>query len=65
MNLHCILYVEVYLDLLAGNTYVHVPIRKCGSRVGGGGAFGPDPPGKSQVIWASIGNKQLDPPGKS
>ena len=23
---------------------------------------GPDPPGKSQVIWVSIGNKQLDPP---
>ena len=23
---------------------------------------GPDPPGKSQVIWDSIGNKQLDPP---
>ena len=37
---------------------------------GGGGASadpevgtgGPDPPGKSQVIWVSIGNKQLDPP---
>ena len=22
---------------------------------------GPPPPGKSQVIWVSIGNKQLDP----
>ena len=32
---------------------------------GGGGAGGPDPPGKAQVIWVSIGNKQLDPPGKS
>ena len=33
---------------------------------GGGGTGGPDPPGKSQVIWVSIGNKQLDPqPGKS
>ena len=32
-----------------------------------GGAGGPDSPhpGKSQVIWVSIGNKQLDPPGKS
>ena len=29
---------------------------------GGGGTGGPDPPGKSQVIWVSIGNKQLDPP---
>ena len=28
---------------------------------GGGGTGGPDPPGKSQVIWVSIGNKQLDP----
>ena len=28
----------------------------------GGGRGGPDPPGKSQVIWVSIGNKQLDPP---
>ena len=26
---------------------------------------GPEPPGKSQVIWVSIGNKLLDPPGKS
>ena len=33
---------------------------------GGGGdrGSGPPPPGKSQVIWVSIGNKQLDPPGK-
>ena len=31
-----------------------------------GGTGGPDPPppGKSQDIWVSIGNKQLDPPGK-
>ena len=30
------------------------------------GAGGPDPPpGKSQVIWVSVGNKLLDPPGKS
>ena len=33
---------------------------KCGSR-GGKGVRTP-PPGKSQVIWVSIGNKQLDPP---
>ena len=26
------------------------------------GTGGPDPPEKSQVIWVSIGNKQLDPP---
>ena len=33
---------------------------------GGGGDRGSGPPpGKSQVIWVSIGNKQLDPPGKS
>ena len=31
-------------------------------QMGGGGAGGPDPPGKSQVPWVSIGNKQLDPP---
>ena len=35
---------------------------KCGSRWVSGG---PGPPGKSQVIWVSIGYKQLDPPGKS
>ena len=29
-------------------------------RVGTGGP--PPPPEKSQVIWVSIGNKQLDPP---
>ena len=27
-----------------------------------GGTGGLDTPGKSQVIWVSIGNKQLDPP---
>ena len=32
---------------------------------GGGGQGVRIPPGKSQVIWVSIGNKQLDPPGKS
>ena len=30
---------------------------KCGSR---GGTGGPDTPEKSQVIWVSIANKQLD-----
>ena len=29
---------------------------------GGQGVRTPPPPGKSQVIWVSIGNKQLDPP---
>ena len=40
---------------------------KCGSRGGGQGIRTPPPPGKSQFIWVSIGNKQLDPPppGKS
>ena len=31
---------------------------------GGGGAGGLDPPEKSQVIWVSMGNKQLDPSWK-
>ena len=30
----------------------------------GGGAGGPDPSGKSQIKWVSIGNKQLDTPWK-
>ena len=38
-------------------------VSKCGSS-GGGGTGSPDLPGKSQVIWVSIGNKQLDPPWK-
>ena len=29
---------------------------------GGGGARGLDHPGKTQAIWDSIGNKQLEPP---
>ena len=37
------------------------PDNKCGSR-GGHRGSGPPPPGKPQVIWVSIGNKQLDPP---
>ena len=35
---------------------------KCGSRGGDRGSGPPPPPGKSQVIWVSIRNKQLDPP---
>ena len=35
---------------------------KCGSRGGDRGSGPPPPPGKSQVIWVFIGNKQLDPP---
>ena len=30
---------------------------------GGGDRGSRPPPGKSQVIWVSMGNKQLDPPG--
>ena len=29
---------------------------------GGGGRGSGPPPGKSQGIWVSVGNKQLDPP---
>ena len=29
---------------------------------GGTGGLDPPPPGKSQVIWVSIGNKHLDTP---
>ena len=41
-------------------------MNKCGSRGGGGGGGKgvQTPPGKSQVIWVSIGNQQLDPPWK-
>ena len=41
-------------------TNVHISLRKAmgGSR----GEGTDDPPGKSQVLWVSIGNKQLDPP---
>ena len=42
-----------------GHQIQHILRIKCGSR---GGTGGPDPPGESQVIWVSIGNKQLDPP---
>ena len=48
--------------------YEHFDIRKRASAdpEGGQGVRTPPPPGKSQVIWVSIGNKQLDPPpGKS
>ena len=33
-------------------------------RIQRGGQGVRTPPGKSQVIWVSIGNKQLDPPWK-
>ena len=43
------------VSLATGLWYDH----KCRSREGTGG---PNPRGKSQVIWVSIGNKQLDTP---
>ena len=59
-------YVVCYSNYLCFKTKILELIIKCGSRRGGGGTGGPDPPpGKSQVIWVSIGNEQLDPPGKS
>ena len=53
------------LEKAVNQYFVHI-LSKCGSR-GGGGTGVPDPPpppGKAQVIWVSIGNKQLDPPWK-
>ena len=45
---------------------VDVPSVDRGGGGGGGGGGGQGDrtpaPGKSQVIWVSIGNKQLDPP---
>ena len=38
-------------------------VNKCGSRGGGQGVR--TPPGKSQVIWVSIGNYDWTSPGKS
>ena len=36
--------------------------RPSADREGGTGGPDPPPPGKSQVIWVPIGNKQFDPP---
>ena len=53
--------IAIYIyKQITKSKYVTTPF-KCGFR-GGGGTGGPDPPGKSQVIWAYIENKQLDPP---
>ena len=52
--------------ILSNQRITKAPIRlrrcacKCGSR-GGTGGPDPPPPGKSLVLWVSIGNKQLDP----
>ena len=61
------LYNNEFYYLVAYNEpgMVHCT-HKCESRGGGGGGQGVQTPtGKSQVIWVSIGNKQMDPPGKS
>ena len=50
---------SIYELSMNGHQIQHILRIKCGSREGTGG---PDPPGKSQVIWVSKGNKQLDPP---
>ena len=44
------------------NSAISSPMASIASADPEGGTGGPDPPGKSQVIWVSIGNKQLDPP---
>ena len=46
-------------------TIKQVRIQRGGGQGGGGGGQGVRiPPGKSQVLWVSIGNKQLDPSWK-
>ena len=46
--------------------FIPAPLSKCPHSWIKRGTGGSDPPDKSQVIWVSIGNKQLDtpPPGK-
>ena len=44
------------------NSATSSPMASIASADPEGGTGGPNPPGKSQVIWVSIGNKQLDPP---
>ena len=47
----------------AESDYVNKTIQEASADPeGGGGQAVWTPPGKSQVIWVSIGNKQLDPP---
>ena len=53
---------SIYELSMNGHQIQHILRIKCGSRGGTGGPDPPPPPGKSQVIWVSIGNKQLDPP---
>ena len=64
----------IWLKLVQWLKHTSLRMQETADRTGGcpyssanpeGGTGGPDPPGKSQVIWVSIGNKQLDPPGKS
>ena len=40
----------------------HILMKTTADPGGGGGKGGPDPPGKSQVIWVSIGNKHWTSP---
>ena len=48
-----------------GHSHFSLTPSQCSTQVriqgGGGWTGGPDPSGKSQVIWVSIGVKQLDP----
>ena len=56
------MYASTFMLVSRNIDRVDAIASKCGSR---GGDRGPDPP-PLQVIWVSIGNKQLDPsPGKS
>ena len=60
--------VDCFGQIMVQNTSKENTTCKYEVRIQRGGTGGPDPlPGKSQVIWVYIGNKQLDPPppGKS
>ena len=57
--------IDNFLSYLTLSQHPVDPNIACADLEGGGGARGQDPPGKTQVIWDSVGNKQLDPPGKN
>ena len=61
-DVKCAIVAPILLTFLKIKKFI---VKSSADPEGGDRESGPLPPGKSQVIWFCIGNKQLDPPGKS
>ena len=58
-------YIEKLISLVLVDSFQLATRSSADPEGGDRGSGHPPPPGKSQVIWVSKGNKQMDPTGPS